>query len=96
MQCSSLPHKFLVEIALLISAPCPGQGFKTGSGHCAGDRTALSRKPLYPEQCASETPSSAATILTHLLKKGATICPIFASLHCRLAGEEPHLLTVTA
>lgn len=59
-------------------------------------RAALGRKLLYPVQCASETPSFAATILTHLLKKGATICPIFAFLHYRLGGKEPHLLTVTA
>lgn len=59
-------------------------------------RAALSRKPLYPVQCAPETPSSTATILTHLLKKGVTICPVFASLHYSLGGKEPHLLTVTA
>lgn len=47
-------------------------------------------------QCASESPSCAATILTYLLKKGATACPIFASEYYRLGGEETHLLTVTA
>lgn len=82
--------------SLVSSVPCPRQGFETDSGYCAGDRAAVSRKPPYPVQCTSETPSSAATILTHLLKKGATICPIFASLHYRLGGKEPHLLTVTA
>lgn len=101
-QCSSLLYKFLVEIwwmtllPWLVLSPVQDRASKLAVDIVLVTRTALSRKPLYPVQCASETPSSAATILTHLLKKGATICPIFASLHYRLGSKGPHLLTVTA
>lgn len=81
--------------ALLSSVPVQDRASKLAVDIVLMTTAALSRRPLYPLQCASETPSSAATILTHLLKKGATICPIFASLHYRLGGKEPHLLTVT-
>lgn len=100
-QCSSLPHKFLVEVwwmtllPCLVLSPVQDRASKLAVDIVLMTTAALSRRPLYPVQCASETPSSVATILTHLLKKGATICPIFASLHYRLGGKEPHLLTVT-
>lgn len=35
ISCRNLVDEF---IALLSSVPCPGQGFKTGSGHCADDQ----------------------------------------------------------
>lgn len=59
-------------------------------------RAVLQQEPSVSCQRASESPSCAATILIYLLKKGATTCPIFASDHYRLDGEETHLLTVTA
>lgn len=101
-QCSSLSYKFLVEIwwmnllPWLVLSPGQDRASKLAVDIVLMTRTALSRKPLYPVQCTSETPSSAATILTHLPRKGTTICPIFVSLHYRLGGKEPHLPTVTA
>lgn len=84
ISCRNLVDDFTT---LLSSVPCPGQDFKTGSEHRADEQGSSEQETSVSCAMCLRDPFLCCHYLTHLLKKGATTCPMFASLHYRLGSK---------